>query len=390
MKRRLFWLNHSHPEARTNKQQDITTSHHNDFEVRLTAALVSHLVRQGVYKSGEIAVLTPYLGQLRKITDCLSASYEILLNDRDVDFLQREGTGAETTAPASPFPSTKSTLLRAIRIATVDNFEGEEAKVVVISLVRSNANRNCGFLKTANRINVLLSRAQHGMYIIGNAETSRHVPMWADVLAILQRSGNFGNELELSCPRHADTSIRVRTPDDFLRLSPEGGCGLICGQRLGCGHRCIVKCHSQVLHAAVKCNKPCMRSKDGCNHVCPLLCGIPCHEKCQEIVSNMEVVLPCGHVANKLPCWQYQDPASVLCGVAVKNTLWSESVLWPYLQEDLQVLHETRRWSDYAEQPRKVLTDVRKILQHLQTRLQKILPRRRAVSSMLGTVRSRL
>ena len=38
----------------------------------------------------------------------------------------------------------------------LDNFQGEEADVVIISLVRSNQERNCGFLKTSNRINVLL------------------------------------------------------------------------------------------------------------------------------------------------------------------------------------------------------------------------------------------
>jgi superfamily I DNA and/or RNA helicase len=46
---------------------------------------------------------------------------------------------------------------------------GEEAKVVIISLVRCNEAGKAGFLNTTNRINVLLSRAQHGMYLIGNA-----------------------------------------------------------------------------------------------------------------------------------------------------------------------------------------------------------------------------
>lgn len=38
----------------------------------------------------------------------------------------------------------------------MDNFQGEEAKVVIVSLVRSNENGNVGFLKASNRINVLL------------------------------------------------------------------------------------------------------------------------------------------------------------------------------------------------------------------------------------------
>lgn len=59
----------------------------------------------------------------------------------------------------------------------MDNFQGEEAKVIVISLVRSNDERKYGFLKTSNRINVLLSRASHGMYIFGNIYTARLVPI---------------------------------------------------------------------------------------------------------------------------------------------------------------------------------------------------------------------
>lgn len=58
----------------------------------------------------------------------------------------------------------KKTLLQILRLATVDNFQGEEAKVIIVSLVRRNHNHKAGFLRTENCINVLLSRTQHGMY----------------------------------------------------------------------------------------------------------------------------------------------------------------------------------------------------------------------------------
>lgn len=77
--------------------------------------------------------------------------------------------------------------------------------MVIVSLVRCNQQRKCGFLRTSNRINVLLSRAQHGMYIIGNTETSSHVPMWGSVLDMLRKKGNVGRDLQLCCPRHPDT-----------------------------------------------------------------------------------------------------------------------------------------------------------------------------------------
>lgn len=45
--------------------------------------------------------------------------------------------------------------------------------MVIVSLVRSNENGNLGFLRILNRVNVLLSRAMHGMYLLGNADCLR-------------------------------------------------------------------------------------------------------------------------------------------------------------------------------------------------------------------------
>lgn len=55
--------------------------------------------------------------------------------------------------------------------ATVDEFQGSEADVVVVSLVRNNALapwKSLGFLKEQNRMNVLLSRARHKLIIVGS------------------------------------------------------------------------------------------------------------------------------------------------------------------------------------------------------------------------------
>ena len=67
-----------------------------------------------------------------------------------------------------------------------------------MSLVRSNQKNNPGFLRTPNRINVLLSRAQHGMYILGNTNTMDSVPMWHDVMEILRRDGNIDDAFWVS------------------------------------------------------------------------------------------------------------------------------------------------------------------------------------------------
>jgi hypothetical protein len=115
-----------------------------------------------------------------------------------------------------------------LRIATVDNFQGEEAKVVIISLVRSNMMKSAGFLKTTNRINVLLSRAKHGMYIFGNANTYAHISMWSKVLGMLEEADVIGPAFSLCCPQHQDTDMLAAQPDDFKFYSPDGGCREMC------------------------------------------------------------------------------------------------------------------------------------------------------------------
>ena len=66
-------------------------------------------------------------------------------------------------------------LRRHITVGTVDGFQGQERDVIVISLVRDNADGNIGFLRDLRRMNVAITRARMKLIIIGNAETlSRH------------------------------------------------------------------------------------------------------------------------------------------------------------------------------------------------------------------------
>lgn len=327
MKKRLFWMHHESPEDQEVQLDPMTTSHTNTFEVEMTIALVQHLVRQGSYGSDDIAVITPYLGQLNRLRREMARLFEISVGERDLEELEAldaDQLAAENISPLPHKPVTvKKTLLKSIRLATVDNFQGEEAKVVVISLVRSNAANKCGFLSTSNRINVLLSRAQHGMYLIGNANTYRHVPMWAKVLDILAENENLGTQLELHCPRHPnpDTPLLVSKADDFLRVAPEGGCILQCDRRLSCGHSCINRCHHENLHNAVKCLEPCPRPKKGCQHSCKLLCGEPCKPRCDEYLQNINITLACGHKIFAASCWQAQNPSTIICKQIVSKTV---------------------------------------------------------------------
>lgn len=157
------------------------------------------------------------------------------------------------------------------------------------------------------------------MYIIGNTNTARSVPMWDKVVTILEKNGNVGQSLELCCLRHKETPILVSKPDDYSIFSPEGGCHLKCNSQLRCGHACTNKCHFEPLHNAVRCLRRCQRIKKGCDHACPKVCGDPCDSKCQFPVRN--IALPCGHVQKSMACHLAQAPETVKCPVSVTAIL---------------------------------------------------------------------
>ena len=65
--------------------------------------------------------------------------------------------------------------LSAITVNTVDGFQGQERDVILISLVRANADGQIGFLGDLRRMNVAITRARMKLIILGNVETlSKH------------------------------------------------------------------------------------------------------------------------------------------------------------------------------------------------------------------------
>ena len=324
MRQNLFWLDHQYLEEGSNSEA-VSRSKSNDWEVELAHALVRHLVRQGTYKSTDIALLTPYTGQLQKLRKRMGIDFEVVLSDRDETQLAIEGFVDESSTDQNQTSGTggpnsrleKAALSKLLRIATVDNFQGEEAKIVVVSLVRSNKDKRVGFLKTDNRINVLLSRAQHGMYLVGNSETYSNIPMWATVLGMLRLDDLVGQSLALCCPRHPETPISCSQPEDFASLSPEGGCRLTCDKRLDtCGHKCQAKCHSDALHRVWPCPEPCPRIQEQCGHSCPKSCGEICGP-CKKIVDGVQ--LPCGHFKDGVQCYRTKRLSDIRCTVNISR-----------------------------------------------------------------------
>ncbi|CAM9213606.1 unnamed protein product [Ectocarpus sp. 6 AP-2014] len=208
MRRNLFFWDHAVPE---DKSGTVASSKTNRHEAKLVSGLVQYLLKQGYTDHGDITVLTPYLGQLFVLRDVVGNSSVLhvqVVNERDSAKLD-EMTGADSNGKdgqpntrgfddtsdvdggtnALPFVEVANKRVGSmVRMATVDNFQGEESKIIIMSPVRSNRNADIGFLRSSNRVNVALSRAQHGMYIIGNAGESQESARRTTIFVILPLS----------------------------------------------------------------------------------------------------------------------------------------------------------------------------------------------------------
>ncbi|GJN26632.1 hypothetical protein PR202_gb14581 [Eleusine coracana subsp. coracana] len=71
----------------------------------------------------------------------------------------------------------------ALRVNSVDGFQGSEEDVIILSTVRSNSAGSIGFLSNVRRANVALTRARHCLWILGNAATlSGSGSIWEELI----------------------------------------------------------------------------------------------------------------------------------------------------------------------------------------------------------------
>lgn len=127
MKHRLFWLDHRNMEDPSDPE-DPMQSKTNTWEAEMVIALVKHIFKQGKYQPGEIAILTPYIGQLRLLKDKLEGIANLVIAEQDVAELedsevdervsQNNGRNAQNRSIIG-----KEKLLDQLRLATVDNFQ---------------------------------------------------------------------------------------------------------------------------------------------------------------------------------------------------------------------------------------------------------------------------
>ncbi|KAG0010219.1 hypothetical protein BGZ82_003553, partial [Podila clonocystis] len=139
----LFFMHHDHPEDA--KDMYGMQSYSSTFEVNMAKALATYLIKNGYDRPGDIAILTPYLGQLSKLRDALKSSFMLVIDERDQEQLdQKEQDEGEESKDimhmqsGAPIGVKNISLQKQLTLRTIDNYQGEEAKIIIISLVRNN------------------------------------------------------------------------------------------------------------------------------------------------------------------------------------------------------------------------------------------------------------
>lgn len=117
MYQNLYWFDHSNYEDQADSLE-METSHSNMFEVQMVVQLVSHLYKQGCYKAGDLAIITPYLGQLRKLRNALRNTFAVQMSERDENDLAELESNIEED---NVLRMERKPLTESVRIATVRN-----------------------------------------------------------------------------------------------------------------------------------------------------------------------------------------------------------------------------------------------------------------------------
>eukprot|EP00451_Oxyrrhis_marina_P011588 CAMPEP_0204310018 /NCGR_PEP_ID=MMETSP0469-20131031/1455_1 /ASSEMBLY_ACC=CAM_ASM_000384 /TAXON_ID=2969 /ORGANISM="Oxyrrhis marina" /LENGTH=352 /DNA_ID=CAMNT_0051289723 /DNA_START=10 /DNA_END=1065 /DNA_ORIENTATION=- len=126
-------------------------------------------------KASDIAVISPYASQVRRIQQRIHADL--------LSTLQGRGKAHVGVTPDM------------VTVRSVEDFVGREKPVVIVSCVRSNAFGDVGWCGDWRRMNVALSRATRGLIVCGNSRTVKLDAMlsawldWAQEEQICIRAG---------------------------------------------------------------------------------------------------------------------------------------------------------------------------------------------------------
>jgi superfamily I DNA and/or RNA helicase len=131
--RQIAFVNQTHPESHSAK------SRQNVGEMSIIASLIEDLLSKNPdLQPADIGVITPYSAQTQYLQDLWRYLPEELANRCRDDLL----------------------------VNTVDSYQGQERKIIILSTVRSNSFQGIGFLQDPRRLNVALTRAKRALLVV--------------------------------------------------------------------------------------------------------------------------------------------------------------------------------------------------------------------------------
>lgn len=83
-----------------------------------------------------------------------------------------------------------------ISVNTIDSFQGQERDIVYISMTRSNAEGNIGFLADIRRMNVAMTRARKKLVVIGDSATLSRLAFYGDFIAYAEAKNGYQSAWE--------------------------------------------------------------------------------------------------------------------------------------------------------------------------------------------------
>ena len=282
----MFFWSHADPEKKDRTYTNI-------MEAERVIALVMYLLCNGIRPS-DITVLAAYLGQTKLLRNMIKREKANSPNFfKEFDEYRNEQEGF-------------------VHVQTIDMYQGDENKYIIISLVRSNEEKKIGFLNRMNRRCVAQSRAKCGMYFVGNCNTlfGAKDSCWPELINSMMRQDCVGYEIPLQCTKHETSKYKASDGNSIraVNAKPKLLCKTLCGDPYPhCDkHRCKKPCFPRHCHA--DCPEIVDDQFPDCGHDVKRLCPKRISElRCQV---RETVDLPCGHKGEK-KC--SQNVSDVIC-----------------------------------------------------------------------------
>ncbi|TFK37679.1 P-loop containing nucleoside triphosphate hydrolase protein [Crucibulum laeve] len=144
----VIFLDHTGSESNKDRSKI------NINEAYIVASVVEDLLLHNPHLRGEdIGIIAPYVAQISLLTRLFNTDAKHRVRTREV------------------LGDLRAMQLANIEIKTVDGFEGREKEVIIFSTVRNNDGGYIGFLADRRRLNVGLTRAKRGLFVVGNIGT---------------------------------------------------------------------------------------------------------------------------------------------------------------------------------------------------------------------------